>query len=167
MSLFNHQKTPARNKPFAILLAIVIVIKADFVYAQAVCSVSASGLSFGEYDVFSLADTDSVGYLNVSCYEVSESANIAYEILLSRGFGSYPLRMMVNEDKTLVYNLYTQANYAIIWGDGSPGTAVISDSYSVGQDTISNQYPIYGRIPAGQNYYIGSYRDILIVTVNY
>ena len=75
--------------------------------------------------------------------------------------------MMVNEDKTLVYNLYTQANYAIIWGDGSPGTAVISDSYSVGQDTISNQYPIYGRIPAGQNSYIGSYIDILIVTVNY
>jgi len=166
--LYNNNKTPPTgNKSLAILLAIVLAIMADSVYAQAACSVSTSGLSFGEYDVFSLADNNSVGYLSVSCTGITESTNVAYEILLSRGFGAYALRTMMSESNPLAYNLYTQANYSIIWGDGSPGTSVIADSYGLGQNTISNQYPIYGRIPAGQNINIGSYRDILIVTVNY
>ena len=147
---------------FALLLCA-----AGSVQAEATCSVSASGLSFGEYDVLSLHENHSVGNLSVSCTGLSETASVAYEIQLSRGSGAYGTRTLTSGDNVLAYNVYTQANHLFIWGDGSLGTAVLNDSYGLGLSTVSNNYPVYGRMPAGQSVSAGNYSDTLIMTIIY
>ena len=148
------------------VVALLLCI-AGSVHAQATCSVSANGLSFGDYNVFAQHENDSVGNLSMSCTGLTESATVAYEIQLSRGSGAYVSRTLTSDNNVLVYNVYTQANHLFIWGDGSAGTAVLSDSYGLGLSTVSNNYPIYGRIPARQNVNVGSYSDTLMVSVIY
>ena len=53
-------------------------------------------------------------------------------------------------------------------GDGSGGTSVVNDNYTLAQTSVTRQYTAYGRIPAGQNHAsAGSYLDNLVVTLNY
>lgn len=175
MKQFIYYKRPAaiacsgssavRNRVFAAMLSLGV--PAGSVYADATCSVSTSGVSFGAYDVFSPGANDAAGNISVACTGLTESSTAAYDILLSTGGGSYASRLMASGSNPLTYNLYTNSSRSIVWGDGSAGTAVVSDGYGLGLTTVTNHYPIYGRIPAGQNAYVGNYSDTLVVTVNY
>jgi len=136
-------------------------------YADASCTVSSTGVSFGAYDVFNTSDTDTTGNISVACTGLTESSTVAYDILISTGGGSYASRAMNSGGHLLSYNLYTNNSRSIVWGDGSAGTAKISDGYGLGLSAIIKDYSIYGRIPARQNAYVGSYNDMIIVTVNY
>lgn len=127
--------------------------------AHAACTVSTSGLNFGIYDVFSTVNDDVAGTINVNC-----SSGTNYSIGLSSGTsGSYSSRSMTNGPYVLLYNLFTDPTRLTIWGDGSAGTSTFS-----GAGTGSNiGTPVYGRIPAGQNAYVGSYADSITVTVTF
>lgn len=155
------------KRVFAVIRFLVLAALAGPASADVTCSVSSSGVSFGSYDVFSAVDNDAAGDIGVSCTGLTDNSTAAYEILLSTGGGSYVSRLMASESNYLAYNLYTNSSYSTIWGDNSTGTDVISDSYSLGLTTVTNNYSVYGRIPAGQNVLVGSYSDMLIVTVNY
>lgn len=65
------------------------------------------------------------------------------------------------------YNLYTDSTRTTLWGDGSAGTSYVSDGYLLGLLTVSRNYPVYGRVPAGQNLPAGVYSDVVVVTVDY
>lgn len=150
---------------FAALLSLGVLTSSA--YADATCSVNTSGVSFGDYDVFNPSDNDTTGNISVACAGLTESSTVAYDILISTGGGSYASRSMTSGGHVLTYNLYTNNSRSIVWGDGSAGTAKISDGYSLGLNTVTKDYFIYGRIPARQNAYVGSYSDTIIVTVNY
>lgn len=120
------------------------------------CGVTAQSLVFGSYDVFSNQSVESVGNIAVAC-----DIATPYSISLSPGNGTYQLRLMVNGARVLNYNVYTDATRTTIWGDGSSGTSTVN-----GNGTSVN-HAVYGRIPARQNAYVGSYTDDIIVTVNY
>lgn len=120
------------------------------------CDPSAQGVSFGSYDTFSNQPLDSTGNIGVSC-DVSAS----YSIALSPGGGSYASRAMASGAYTLKYNLYTDATRTTVWGDGTGGTATVN-----GSGTTAD-YTVYGRVPAGQNAYVGSYTDTITVTVTF
>lgn len=137
------------------------------VYADASCAVSSTGVSFGAYDVFNSSDSDTTGNISVTCTGLTENSSVAYDILISTGGGAYASRAMSSGGHLLSYNLYTNNSRSIVWGDGSAGTAKISDSYGLGLSAVIKDYSIYGRIPARQNAYVGSYNDMIIVTVNY
>ena len=137
------------------------------VYADASCTVSSTGVSFGAYDVFNTSDSDTTGNISVACTGLTESSTVAYDILISTGGGAYASRAMTSGGHLLGYNLYTNNSRSIVWGDGSAGTAKISDGYGLGLSAVIKDYSIYGRIPARQNAYVGSYSDMIIVTVNY
>lgn len=122
----------------------------------ATCSLSVQGVSFGSYDTFSNAALDSTGDIGVSC-----DVSTPYTIALSPGGGSYALRVMSSGAHTLNYNLYTDATRTTVWGDGTGGTA------TVGGSAASANYTVYGRISASQNAYVGSYSDIITVTLNF
>jgi spore coat protein U-like protein len=62
---------------------------------------------------------------------------------------------------SLFYNLFTDPSHLSIWGDGSPGTSLVSFSGTSGSRTI------YGRIPAGQNVSVGTYGDTITVTLTF
>jgi spore coat protein U-like protein len=163
-----------RSRVFGAIL--MLSIPAQPVYALLEnCTVSTSGVSFGAYDVFSPAANDATGDVSVACTGIGLAS---YTILLSTGSGSYASRLMSSGSHLLVYNLYVDPNRTIVWGDGSAGTQVINDSYlllpviqALGppqiRTTETRHYPVYGRIPARQNAYVGNYSDTLIVTVNY
>jgi spore coat protein U-like protein len=63
----------------------------------------------------------------------------------------------------LDYNLYTDPNRMVVWGDGISGVTV---SGSGTGSTVD--HPVYGRIPGGQTgAYIGSYSDTITVTLSF
>lgn len=138
------------------LLAMALAMTAQ--QGWSACTVSAEAVSFGSYDVFSNQSLDSTGNISLTSCLVG----IGYSISLSPGGGSYASRSMANGAHRLDYNLYTDAARTIIWGDGTGATAVVSGLWLT---TVHRT--VYGRIPARQNAYVGSYSDTITVTVTF
>jgi spore coat protein U-like protein len=141
----------SRHRSLA-LLALLVLPGA----AMAECSLNLIGLAFGSYDPFAATDTDITGSVSVSC-----DTDTSVQISLSAGFGPFAARQMKNGASLLFYNLYTDPSHLSLWGDGSPGTNLVSFSGTAGS------YTVYGRIPAGQNVPVGAYGDTITVTLTF
>jgi len=140
-----------------ILLTCVLVFAAPVAWS-ANCTVSTSGLNFGTYDVFSTANDDITATISVNC-----TKNKSYSISLSSGSGTFGSRTLTGTVGSLTYNLFLDSTHLTIWGDGSSGTGTFS-----GVGTGANiGTPVYGRIPAKQNVHVGSYSDLITVTVTF
>jgi spore coat protein U-like protein len=137
------------------LIAIILLAAAQQAWS-ATCTVSTPGVNFGSYDVFSNQNLDSTGNISVIC-----DIGVSYTIFLSPGGGSYASRSMAGGVHRLSYNLYTDPSRTSVWGDGSGGTSI------AGGSAIPANHPVYGRIPARQNVYVGSYSDSITVTLNF
>ena len=137
------------------LLAVALLIVSQPAWSVT-CSSSATGVSFGNYSVFSNADSDSAGSVSVSCDGIA-----SYSIALSPGNGTYSARRMASGTNHLDYNLYREASRSTVWGDGTSGSSVVTGSGTAATHTV------YGRIPSRQNVYAGSYSDNIVVTVSY
>ena len=134
------------------------------------CLTSATGVSFGSYDALSPANTDSAGYVGVTCVTVNLTAvATAYTIALSAGSsGSFASRHLNFGGNRLDYNLYTDSSRTTVWGDGTGSSSVVSDSYMLSPGLGENRtYTAYARLPAHQNVPIGVYLDLVVVTVTY
>lgn len=140
-----------RNYSLA-LLALLMLPGA----AMAECSVNVIGLSFGGYDPFSVTDTDITGSVLVTC-----DTDTSVQVSLSPGSGPFTARKLKSGMNALLYNLYTDPSHVSVWGDGSPGTGLVSFSGTAGS------YTVYGRIPAGQNVPVGTYGDTITVTLTF
>ena len=66
-----------------------------------------------------------------------------------------------------LYNLYTNASNSLVWGNGTGGTSVVGDSYTMTAGTVIKNYSVYMRIPRSQSINGGSYSDSIAVTVTY
>ena len=155
-------------------LAAALAFRAPPVAASCVglgcgCTVAADDLNFGDYDPFSASAIDSSTEVRVECGALILGALITYEVRISSGgSGNYAARSLASGNSRLFYNLYTDAARSSIWGDGSGGSITISDGYTL--TLLYNQlkiYPLYGRIPGGQNVAAGQYRDSLVISVIY
>lgn len=145
----------------AVRAVLTLVLSSVAWQAWGACSVNTQALGYGDYNVFSNQHLESVATISITCDAVS-----SYDIALSPGgSGSYAARSMANGAHRLNYNLYTDAARNTIWGDGTSGTVTVSGTFSI-TSTASN-HTIYGRIPARQNAYIGSYSDTVTVTVSF
>ena len=60
----------------------------------------------------------------------------------------------------LSYNLYTAADYSIVWGTSASGGAVTLSNIKTPYTAV-----IYARIPAGQDVTIGGYLDSVTATI--
>lgn len=131
-----------------------------FVFAPAVsvaCTVSSTGVNFGSYDFLSSQDLEGTGDIIVTC-DLSSS----FTISLSTGAsGSYALRTMQSGTHRLNYNLYTDRTRTIVWGDGTSGSVMVSGT---GTNVTES---VYGNVPAGQKPYVGTYSDIVVVTLTF
>nr|WP_291522240.1 spore coat protein U domain-containing protein [Acidithiobacillus sp.] len=63
--------------------------------------------------------------------------------------------------------LYTNATYSQVWGDGTGGTSTVSGTCSGSMGSCSSSKTVYGRIPALQAPSPGAYIDTIAVTVTY
>jgi spore coat protein U-like protein len=151
----------------------VLLLLAARLAPAADCSASATGVSFGVYDASLTTPTDSTGALTVSCsYTPVGDRTVLYTVGLSSGNGSTAAqRWLASGNDRLYYNLYTDAARLIIWGDGTAGGTLVSGSLKpgpgVGNATRTEDYTVYGRIPARQDVNAGDYRDTIVFTLTF
>jgi len=88
-------------------------------------------------------------------------------IALSGGnAGTFNPRQMkaVSGTDSLNYYLFTSAARTVIWGDGTGGSSMVTN-------TVSKSAPwnasIFGSLPQRQNVRTGSYGDAVVVTVTW
>lgn len=144
----------------AILFLLLVAVR-----ARAACNVTATGVSFGAYDVFSAVPLDSTGTVSVSCDEVPPPDPVISIGPSGNSGGFYPRRMRRSSGSGMLeYNLFTDPSMTRVWGDGTAGTSTVQ------LKNVHRQKPpvvttIYGRISAGQNVSSGAYGDTLTVTI--
>jgi spore coat protein U-like protein len=125
--------------------------------------VTATTLNFGTYNPASPSATTSTMTATVRCVRVIDTLP-AFVVSLSKGGApTYNPRRMSSGANTLDYNIFNQAAFTTIWGDGTGGT--LTRSYGGGGNSAAGIG--YGRIPAGQYVAAGSYTDTITVTVTY
>lgn len=134
------------------------------------CTVSTTSIVFSTYDPLSSGNVDNAGNVRIGCGGTL-GLLVPFNIALSVGTGnSYSDRAMASGSNRIAYNLYTDSNRTIIWGDGTSGTGLPSGGVLLdllGLGTPIN-FPIYGRIPGGQTAAVpGAYQDNLVITVTY
>ena len=133
----------------------------------ATCSVSAVSLPFGSYNPFQSTPTDTTGNIAVTCSGVA-GQSVVYAIKLNSGNGTFAQRRMRSGiGSSLNYNIYTTAARSLIWGDGSVGSVVVSDGYTLGAPTVTRNYPVYGRTPGLQKMPVTLYTDSIVVTLTF
>lgn len=133
------------------------------------CSVNVDNLNFGNYRPFSHNNLDNNTniYLNCSNHLNNDSliANKFITIYLSTGnSGRYRSRTLLSNLNQLNYNLYTNNQKTIIWGDGTGGSLPVIKRVKTNKQTVVK---IYGRIPGNQSIPPGIYTDNIIVTITY
>lgn len=133
--------------------------------ARAYCTVANSGIAFGGYSMMTPTPRDSSGSVTVTCTVLVGLLVTIYTELGTGVSGSYFPRQMANGANRLNYNLYTDASYSTVWGNGAGGTARRTFSALLTIGTTNIPYTFYGRIPAGQGPPAGAYSDNVVVTV--
>lgn len=145
----------------------------------ATCSVSTTGLGFGVYDPLASTAATANGALTVTCSATknNELRNGFWGLLtLSTGSsGSYAARTLRTATDTLRYNLYADAAYSTVLGDGSGGSQAQMLCYRgsrrdpCGGNGLNGGSPhnvtVYGQIPAGQDVGPGGFVDNLVATI--
>lgn len=150
----NHQGSQLR----ILVVAIVIWLSPFFLSeATAQCSVSATAISFGNYNVFATGNIDRTATVTVNC-----TSRRTVSVQLNRGqfATSFSPRQMNRSGERLNYNLYYNSTRTQIWGDGTSGTVVWSAGFVLGNLSRT----LYGRLFPLQNVTVGAYSDIVIVT---
>lgn len=128
------------------------------------CTASATGVSFGIYNLLSATPLASTGTITVNCSGATQiTGNNSVTVSLSTGqSGTFTARSL---GAGFSYNLYQDAAYSEIWGDGTGTSTQYTGSVTNGHPSFNAT--VYGEIPALQNPAPGSYTDTITVTVNY
>ena len=138
---------------------------------HAACTVSSSGLAFGDYQPITFpgkltsADKNSTATVSVVCDATSGLLGYTLKLGPSPAGNSINPRYMANASggDNMVFNIYTDPSYLTIWGDGSTGSII---THGLLSGTFN--HTVYGRIPAGQNNLkAGSFTSLLTLTVTY
>lgn len=143
---------------------LLILVSAD---AQAFhCTVSTTPVSFGSYDVFSTAPSDTTGTIAIYCNNPEKKPMPVVVSINSGASGSFNPRQMRLAGGTdrMNYYLFTAPSRTVIWGDGTGGSSVLTRMIV---KTEPLNLTIFGRVPARQNLRTGAYSDNLVVTVEW
>jgi spore coat protein U-like protein len=144
---------------FCVALLTVLVFASR---AEAACTISTTAVSFGTYNVFNATDTTSTGTITYRCGNSDHNITIT---ISTGSSGSFTNRTMKKATENLTYNLYTDAAFTSVWGDGSGPT----QTYHIGNppNNTDVNLTVYGRVPAQQDVSAGSYSDTVIATISF
>ena len=151
----------SRHHLIVMLALLVGSLYASDAHAQA-CTISATSVNFGNYNVFDGSDVDSTGTVTYRCNGSAHNITVG----LTKGVSTtFTPRQMEKGGEVLYYNLFRDASRTTIWGDGSSGTAV----YSIGNppNNTNVNLTVYGRVPAGQDVSAGSFSDTVTAVINF
>ena len=148
------------------------------------CTVSTSGLAFGSYNPLSASATTANASITTQCYEVgrgggggrgrgqncNRGCTVPFTLYVSTGdSGTFSARSMLSGTHSLAYNIFTDATYSVIVGNGTGGSETLSGIVNLSGRALTGETveTVYGRIPAAQNANPGQYTDTLTITVEY
>lgn len=144
----------------ALFAAITILSAASIAEAQLGlnCSIGTTPVAFGDYNVLSATPKTTTGTVTYQC-----TLGVNIIVTLSRGSSStFTPRTMTSGAETLSYNLYREATYQTIWGDGTGGTQTHTALATI---LFPTTVTVYAQLPAGQNVAAGSYGDSVVATI--
>ena len=144
--------------PWAIALLVMMVGAPK---AEAACTVTATAVAFGSYDVYAAGPTDSTGTIIYRCAPGDHDIRIAISAGTS---GTYTNRTLKTSTDNLLYNLYYNG-FTQVWGDGSGGTTTYFIKNPPNNQDVT--LVVFGRITAAQDVGVGSYTDTVVVTLEY
>ena len=124
------------------------------------CDVTASNLTFGNYNPVTASHLDAATTLSVTC-----TNGTAYNVGLSLGSGtgaSTTTRYMKQGSDQLGYALYRNAGRTQLWGTNT-GTDTLAGTGTGSAATID----VFGRVPMQQAAPAGGYSDTIVVTVSW
>jgi spore coat protein U-like protein len=149
---------------WVLLFTFLGFLKAEIGLCQG-CTMNATFINFGNYDVFLSTPLDAVGTITINCDRSVRRATVT----LTRGlYGTFnPRRMKRSGGADLLdYNVYTDVTRTAIFGDGTGGSSPVSVNRPPGRRRPwSTNINMYSRIPSGQNVSVGSYSDSLTATI--
>jgi spore coat protein U-like protein len=150
---------------------VPVLLVAPAAHAVVSCTVSATGPNFGIYNPLSASPTLSNGSVTATCTRVSggtQSVTLTSSYSIGSG-SSYAARTLRSGTNILNYNLFYDAAFTQIRGDGTGGSQQGGATLTVsrGTPTATATSVIYGRIPAGQDVAPGVYTDTIVVTITY
>ena len=134
-------------------------VKVEIIQA---CSISASDLDFGQYNLSSPSPL--LGQTNI---QMTCGAGVLAELSLDNGLSPGPntSRRRMHQDSgndRLNYGLFQDAGRTIHWGDKSG-----VDTREVLSTGAPQTVPIYGEVPAGQKAREGTYSDEITVRLQF
>lgn len=153
--------TTLRALPYIIILLLTFSSSVD----AAKCSFTAANINFGTYNIIQTSPNTTTGTIHVSC---NPAKPVPVTIALSTGSsGNYAQRelspSLAGVDR-LRYNIFTDASYSTIFGNGTGGSQILLNAVS---RTAPWNVTYYGRIPAGQDVSADLYTDILTMSVDF
>jgi spore coat protein U-like protein len=155
-------------RTLGIIAALVLPAAA---HAAVSCRVAATGPAFGTYSPTNTAATVANGTLTATC-TLTGGTTTAVTLTSSYSTGSsgtFSSRVMLSGTSRLSYNLYYDAAYTQIRGDGTGGSQTGSATMTLTRaaPTQDVESTIYGRVTAGQDVAPGTYTDTITITVTY
>lgn len=144
-----------------ILFALLLLVCGSAAQAVPTCTPSSGGISFG---LFVGSQISNIGTITLTCTGTGKSN---YTLSLSTGSSAtYTPRTMKNGTNSLSYNLFKDAAYTQIWGDGTGGSTAFTGTADMkGAPTITINVTLYGRIPAQTAPPPGTYTDTIIASL--
>jgi spore coat protein U-like protein len=131
----------------------------------ATCTVSSTGVSFGNYNALSSIMGDTAGRVTIIC-SGTQSERVSYSLLLTRTAKQAEGHVLRSAGHALRYGLFLNSSRTERWGDGTGGTSEIKDSMTLANGHGSQDYVIYGRMPSRQSEASeGTYLDTVVVTL--
>jgi spore coat protein U-like protein len=148
-------------------IVLMVMLLCFSLSSQAACTLTTANFTFGAYSSANFAPLDATGSIVVGCYGIA-GQTVNYTLAIETGrSGSFISRKMIYGPYALNYNLYLNAARTTVWGDGTVGTGIMTDSYALVAGTNVRNYIIYGRIPIRQRVPPGTYNDSLVVILTY
>ncbi|MEI7445153.1 MAG: spore coat U domain-containing protein [Burkholderiales bacterium] len=128
----------------------------------ATCTVTAGALNFGATIPTPVnTNVDATSTITATC-----SNAVPFSIGLSAGNGpgaTFAARRMTSGTNTVNYTMYTDAGRTAVWGDGTGGSTLNNLTGTGAAQAVT----VFGRIPQGQTPAVGTYNDLITVTVTF
>ncbi len=110
----------------------------------ATCNPSVPTVNFGSFNVGAISTTSVTA--SVTCSALL-SLLVSYTVTFSTGAANiYNPRNMINGVRKLNYNLYKDAGFTQIIGNGTSSTVTFT-SYTLGLEPVTKNYTVYARLP--------------------
>ena len=168
-------RTPAlRTLGLSVFVAASMLLPAPQIEAARTCTITVFPLGFGNYPPATPTPVDSTALIQVSCNGNPDPGQPGfYTVRIDGGTSGDPAnRYMPSGPNQLDYNLYQDAAYTTIWGDGTSGTSPVVQALPAGMGMgmgapFNMDHTVYGRSFSSQDPPPGAYADVPIVTIEF